>query len=61
MPHDPKYVRVFCDYNVYCNYDAMTEFWHWSNTSEGLQAAHLQDSVNILVNYDPNSDPNYGT
>lgn len=61
MPLDPKYDRVFCDYNIYCNPECKTEFWHWSDTSEGLMCAHLADSVNILVNYDPNQDENFGT
>ncbi len=61
MPADPKWNRVFCDYNIYCNDETLSEFWHWSDTSEGLMTAHFRDSVNILVNYNPNADPNFGT
>lgn len=61
MPEDPKYKRVFCDYNIYNRDTSKTHFWHWSNTAEGLLCAHDEDSVNILVKYDPNQDPNYGT
>lgn len=61
MPHDEKFDRVFRDYNLYYNDETLSEFWYWSDTSEGLMTAHHRDSVNVLVNYDPNSDPNFGT
>lgn len=61
MPADPKWTRIFCDYNIYCNDEALSEFYYWSPTSEGLQTAHFADSVNVLVNYNPNDDPNFGT
>lgn len=61
MPKKSTFEQLFDDYNLYSNDETLSEFWHWSDTSEGYLTAHFRDSVNILVNYDPNSDPNFGT
>lgn len=61
MPGQSSFVRIFVDRGIYPSYDAKTENWFWDHDNLGLLAASDEDSVNILVQYNPSEDPEYGT